>query len=249
MVDQEVVDILAEIRQRVSAAATAESEPNHVTRENSPASSSPHSSVSAKDYSGLSILARAWDRLPPVVSNRTGTSARLELWIKSKLKRASRWFTWEQVNFNAATYHTFLDLIESLRAHGLYELREQLSSTREEVIASQQLLSNDFKDQRSALLSEISTLRAHIEDQRKEFSAQLNGQRADFQVRIEALEKTIQAIELEKLLAESRQRDERLLDEQRVCFKQLSLELSESQVLQDRARRELDARVAKLERG
>jgi hypothetical protein len=41
-------------------------------------------------------------------------------------------------------------------------------------------------------------------------------------------------------------RDQELRDEQRVCYKQLSLELSESRVLEDRARRELEARLEKL---
>ena len=49
------------------------------------------------------------------------------------------------------------------------------------------------------------------------------------------------------LQGETKERDEKLLDEQRVCFRQLSLELTESRVLQDRARRELETRVAMLE--
>ena len=38
-----------------------------------------------------------------------------------------------------------------------------------------------------------------------------------------------------------------LKEEQRVCFRQVSLETSEASVLEDRARRELLARVEKLE--
>jgi hypothetical protein len=51
----------------------------------------------------LFVTARTWNSLPPVVSNRQGWKARLELWVKRLLKRATNWYTWEQVNFNAAT--------------------------------------------------------------------------------------------------------------------------------------------------
>ena len=51
----------------------------------------------------LFVTARTWNSLPPVVSNRQGWKARLELWVKRLLKRTTNWYTWEQVNFNAAT--------------------------------------------------------------------------------------------------------------------------------------------------
>ena len=52
---------------------------------------------------------------------------------------------------------------------------------------------------------------------------------------------------LAEVTSEFRVRDQEVTDEQRVCYKQLSLELSESRVLEDRARRELEARLSKLE--
>lgn len=51
----------------------------------------------------LFVTARSWNSLPPVVSNRQGWKAQFELWLKRQLKRATNWYTWEQVNFNAAT--------------------------------------------------------------------------------------------------------------------------------------------------
>ena len=58
-------------------------------------------------------------------------------------------------------------------------------------------------------------------------------------------------MELNARLAELAQdlsnRDERLLDEQRVCLKQLSLEISEASMLFDRARRQIEARLDELE--
>jgi len=86
----------------------------------------------------------------------------------------------------------------------------------------------------------------------------LFSQQTDFKERLDVFENTIKDFQsqtaaearsrFDDLLKEFRERDERLLDEQRVCFKQLRLELSESQVLQERARRELDVRLGKLEK-
>ncbi len=44
-----------------------------------------------------------------------------------------------------------------------------------------------------------------------------------------------------------RERVDGLLEEQRVCFKQLSLEAGEMAVTQDRARRQIEARLEVLE--
>jgi hypothetical protein len=51
----------------------------------------------------------------------------------------------------------------------------------------------------------------------------------------------------EELHAELRERVDGLLGEQRVCFKQLSLEAGEAAVMHDRARRQLEARLEALE--
>jgi hypothetical protein len=213
MVDQDVVKILAEIKQRVGQGT-----PTSDIAENSSSATLRTTPASGNRYASLPVLARTWDRLPPLISNRTGTTARLELWLKGKLKRAFRWFTWEQVNFNAATYETFVELVGSINA-----LEQQLAETRKHIEA-----------QREVISSLTSQLEQHLT-----MIAQLNA-------RAEGLSQTTQA-QLTELVNEFRLRDERLLDEQRVCFKQLSLELSESQVLQDRARRELEARVATLD--
>jgi hypothetical protein len=50
------------------------------------------------------------------------------------------------------------------------------------------------------------------------------------------------------LARELREHEGQRLDEQRVCFKQLSLEMSEAEVLFDRARRDFESRLDKLEK-
>jgi len=261
MVDQDVERILADIRAQVIGESSAEVKS---TKQGNGSAAAPERVVSDRPspgngYASLTVLARAWDRLPPLVSNRTGASARLELWIKAKIKRALRWITWEQVNFNAATHHTLIEVIETLTSseQRLANLQSQFNAeaktTREQLELLQRKLDaqgDDLKTQRA----EIRTRKDQIEREQ----ATLNQRQSAVLAQVEVLQKTLNEFEsrlsqldhpqrLEELVNEFRERDERLLDEQRVCFKQLSLELTESQVLQDSRRRELEARIAKLE--
>jgi hypothetical protein len=93
--DAEVESVLLEIRQRlrvVAAGDDADGDGDRRRREEL-----------ARIEASLAVLGRAWDRLPPVASNRRGWRARIELWLKRRARRATNWFTWEQINFNAAT--------------------------------------------------------------------------------------------------------------------------------------------------
>lgn len=222
MVDHEVAEILAEIKRRVNTAPERPvAEPHRAPENSTPAV------IGNNGYAGLAVMARAWDRLPPVMSNRTGTLARSELWLKEKFRSAFRWFTWEQVNFNSATYQTLLEVVESLKAYEqhLAEISQALEAQRAEL----QLLSSQIDQVDRKQLA----LNARLEG----LSQLAKDQQSETQVR------------LAEQSAESRVRDEQLTDEQRVCYKQLSLELNESRVLEDRARRELEARITKLESG
>lgn len=251
MVDQEVVDILAEIKQRV--VSTKSSEPPTQPSANGTTANVPVIPAN-HDYASLTVLARTWDRLPPLVTNRTGAAAKLDLWIKAKLKTAFRWFTWEQINFNAATHQTFKELIESLAAQ-----QQQLSSIQNQLISYEQEL-QQLTDQVDNLNERLSAagdqIHAVMNTQETNFGA-LRAMQASQNEKLEMLAREYAVDEIKKqiesndrftgIVRELKERHEQILDEQRVSFKQLSLELSESQVLQDRARRELDARVSKLE--
>jgi hypothetical protein len=239
MVDQEVVDILTEIRERV----ISEERANLSAEPMSQGISTPNTTFTKNSFASLAVLERAWNRLPPVYSYRTGTLARLELWIKEKISHMFRWFTWEQVNFNAATHQTFVQLLESLavQEQQLAQLQSQLNLLRSELVARNDETSDQLK-------AEIATRREQVERQQSELKVVIARQ-TELLTGLEAQLKIGEDTQTRfaELVTEFRERDERLLDEQRVTFKQLSLELSESQVMQDRARRELDVRVAKLE--
>ena len=108
----------------------------------------------------LTTTARSWDRLPPVVSNRSGFAASLELWCKRQLKRATRWYAWEQVNFNAAVHHALRGLLTVLSAHE-YEL-ERMRSEMAELRATQ--AARDAETQ-AALQGQIELTSSQLEVQ------------------------------------------------------------------------------------
>lgn len=232
----------------------------------------------------LTTTSRAWDRLPPVSSNRRGGTARFELWLKTKLKSMSRWFTWEQVNFNSAVHHALAETLQALSAYQQelavlrFELTRQAESSRERF---------ELRDR------ELTTIRAGIEAQTielkkelKQENANLSAQHAVIAARSAVIETRVtdmaaegarqaaegarQAAEvgrevgelaskidearagltprLAELAGEFRESDQQLREEQRVCFKQLSLEASETALNEERGRRLIEARLAQLEK-
>lgn len=236
MVDTEVEDILREIRERVRAeqrqAAPVSPNSNESSANGALASgdSAPQATEALARLEGnLATTGRAWDRLPPVVSNRSGTLARLELWIKRRLKVATRWYAWEQINFNAAVHHALRDMLEAFSAFEQQLQRiqtnteawaEKFEETRRELVAQR----DQLKSQLVLIESQQSIVELH--------RAQIETLRAGGEA---------QQLELNARMAE-------LNDEQRVCLKQLSLEISEASTLFDRARRQIEARLDSLER-
>ncbi|HEX8291657.1 MAG TPA: hypothetical protein VF570_07885, partial [Pyrinomonadaceae bacterium] len=120
MADLEVENTLREIRERVLAdsqrsapaaaangAAAAAAATNGSATANGQAG--PASEALARMDANLATTARAWSRLPPLLSYRRGAAARFEIWVKRLVKRAAHWFTWEQVNFNSAVHHALGD--------------------------------------------------------------------------------------------------------------------------------------------
>ena len=298
----EVESILNEIRERVRADENQREAASALTIRNGHGlDSSPSPSTIATGPESLARLeahltttSRAWDRLPPVFSNRSGMAARLELWLKARLKSLSRWFTWEQINFNSAVHHGLSDALEGLRAHEqqLIRMQTELNQTKEalrvelnqttEILRSEsrqttEILRSESRQNTEALRSEsrqnTEALRSESRQTTEALQADLahtaealrgeNSQtnealaselrqtaaslRADFGQTAENLLATIDArgTEMNARVAEL---GDDLHEEQRVCFKQLSLEASEAAVLEDRGRRALETRLEKLER-
>jgi hypothetical protein len=163
MADTEVENILREIRERVYAeqevAASHSPGVNGVgTSQETAGLESAESLPRLESY--LTTTARAWDRLPPVISNRSGATARLELWLKRHFKRATRWYAWEQVNFNAAVHHALGDIVQLLASNEktIEHLREQLREGRETLQKHKSEVELELNNQ-ERLTAEISELR------------------------------------------------------------------------------------------
>lgn len=119
MADTEVETILREIRERVRAGGIGA----HAPQMAEAAPPQPTSVAEARLRIGqalallethLAITGRARNQLPPLTSKRSGWLAKVELWIKRRVKQATRWYTWEQVNFNEAVHHALRDLLVAL---------------------------------------------------------------------------------------------------------------------------------------
>jgi hypothetical protein len=212
----EVEETLREIRERVRSESHALARaPNDGTAAGNGATTATRDETGeafARMEANLATAERTRSRLPPLQSNRTGFVAGVELWVKRKIKRALHWFTWEQVNFNAAATHALSDALAALRAH-----EERLAEMRAE-------------------LARLAGMQARLEE--------LTRAQSELESRVESRVEP----RLEQLREEGRERVEHLLEEQRVCYRQLSLEASESAVLFDRARRDMEARLAQIEK-
>ena len=144
--DAEVERVLAEIREQLRAPAGADGAQSPDRRRQ----------ALAQLEADLAVTGRAWNRLPPVASDRRGAAARLEIWVKRQLRRATNWLTWEQVNFNAAVN-------DALRlTHVLLAERE---AEQAELRARVETLSAELESLRS-LRAEVEPLRgsAHAGD-------------------------------------------------------------------------------------
>jgi hypothetical protein len=241
MAETEVESILREIRERVVAQQRVAQTSASVVAGNGARGgeiqSSPRDQAFADNLalinSYLTTTNRAWDRLPPLVSNRRGVSARIELWLKRQLKRATRWFTWEQVNFNAAVNQALRDIVSVLAVMSAYE--EELKQLRSQLSAVETHC-KELEQAQTALKEEISTGRLHHE-------SEMADQRRATEILRSINEQRVATLEVEL-----RERLTLLQEEQRVCFKQLSLETSEAAVLEDRARRKTEALLEELQR-
>ena len=283
----EVESILNEIRERVrteekereAAVAVATQNGNDSKPAISPTAPAIATESLARLEAHLTTTSRAWDRLPPLFSNRSGIAARFELWIKARMKSLSRWFTWEQVNFNSAAHHGLSDALEALRVHEehLIKMQEELNQTKEALRSESNQTREALGQTTEALRAEsrqttealrvesrqttetLQTELAHTTELLREERNQTNealaselrqtaaSLRTDLAQTTEDLRASIDARGAETDARISELGDD-LHEEQRVCFKQLSLEASEAAVLEDRGRRAIEARLEKLER-
>ncbi|MDT5269435.1 MAG: hypothetical protein QOH49_1621 [Acidobacteriota bacterium] len=273
MADLEVENTLREIRERVLAdsqrrAPVAATTTNGTEVVVANGHAGPAGEVLARMDANLATTGRAWSRLPPLLSYRRGAAARFEIWVKQLVKRAAHWFTWEQVNFNAAVHHALGDARSALAAQeqALAAHDKALARVQNEILTALRAEAEADRARVAELKAQVAEAQARFESGgaqlRQAFTAGLErlaeSQRASTAAlrkelreeqgtRAESLHAATNARAAE-LHAEMRERVDGLLEEQRVCFKQLSLEAGEAAVTHDRARRQLEARLEAVEK-
>jgi uncharacterized coiled-coil protein SlyX len=302
MVDYEVESALREIRERVVAEsarkqavapAAQPAEPSAAYDVGAARGGGGNGEALARLRANLSTTERAWSRLPPLLSYRGGAAARLELWVKRRIKRALHWFTWEQVNFNSATHHALGDALaaleshervlaayaqllegqgqlinsqgqlldaqgQSINAHGQsLAAHEQRLTSHEQVLAAHErtlaALRDELRRQRAeaesgaARLVELRERLASAEAHAAGALAGLRGSLEELAAALREEQQTVARARADELLGEMRERVGDLLEEQRVCFRQLSLEATEAAARADRDRRQIEARIEALE--
>jgi hypothetical protein len=236
VVDTEVQEILREIRERVRAGALPSSGHEELAHPASESQSELQTTdLLARLETHSKTTLRAWNRLPPLTSKRSGLLARLELWFKRQMRRATRWYAWEQINFNAAVKDALQDVTAALsnQEREIKNLRHQLAAVTHT---------------KAQLASHLSSLESGISDFESSFAA-LYERFAAFDDRLaalpygetQALRDEVRALQvsitdlhgtfhenLARLRDEQSARAEQLQDEHRVAFKQLSLEIKET---------------------
>ncbi len=263
MIDEEVETVLREIRERVISqplAQTSLSVPapgganGKQDRQLATASEATArtSEALARLNAHLTTTARAWDRLPPVFSNRSGAAARIEVWIKARLKNFSRWFTWEQVNFNAAVHHALGETLAAFHSQMAEHeaLRREVQKQREEIDAQYA----EINSLRAQLQADTAARKVDVQNQQRETNALRAEVRGELEaVRIQAedqgaeLRTTREATtQLARTSSELRERQDLIDNEQRVCFKQLSLETNETAVSSERAQQRIRALLEEM---
>ena len=234
----DVETILNRIRERVVSEENARMPGTSVSATASPSDGSAPGSHQAEALARVSehltVTGRAWNRLPPIFTNRRGTLARIELWLKNTCKPLTRWFTWEQVNFNRAVHDALIDVTKVLMTEA-----QELTALRTKMGREFMTLRSDVEGQAAELRTINTDVGARLKETDNALSriSRMLGEFAD-ETRTG---RSQLADEISELAAE-------LKEEQRVCFRQLSLEASEAAILEDRGRRALDARLEKLEK-
>ena len=245
MADTEVENTLREIRERVRAEALEQATPARFEVETLVLSGdAPRTPVALADArarieANLATVERTWNKLPPVQSYRRGWAARIEIWLKRLIKRATHWFTWEQVNFNAAVHHALRDTVAALADYERQLAQMQNVQAEQAAVFTRQAenLSRltamvestlaSASDVLSSATTMTSTLASKLETETTELRSEFNNS-------------------LAALGDEQRERLAYVTEEQRVCFKQLSLEATETAVAADRARRALEQRLDEI---
>lgn len=164
----------------------------------------------------LATTGRAWNELPPLTSKRRGIAARVDLWIKRQLKRATHWYTWEQVHFNEAVHYALRDILLILSDHEQAVHESRAAPYGRRLVEER----HDELARKRAEVVELRSEQARLRNLLDERAAQLRD--------------------------EQRERAEQLIEEQRVSFKQLAIEIKETAINAERSSRTVQSQLDEI---
>ena len=245
MVDAEVADKERAARPGERGRAELPAPGSDGAAEPSPGAVGETATLTAEVLADLAVrlvkLKRASIQLPPLTSKRRGLAARLELWFKRRIKRATHWYTWEQLNFNEAVGAALEDVLRALDAHERALLAAHKEARPSSIAAESERDSAPHAGEHAASPEPALVIAQRADAEARDASAAAHELRADI-ARLQDALRTNAA----ELRGEFNARAEELLDAQRVMFKQLALELGETATNVERAERGTRARLDTL---
>lgn len=225
--DMEVEQILSDIRRQVLH--------DNGTTGNTPRAMSLAGRQNGSDASEIRIQTylKATDQLrgslPPVRSYRGGAKAKIELWIKQKIKRATKWFFFDQVNFNSTVHELLSEL------HAAQVRQQQLFSEFQRVVE----LEARERDHRQNAINDAQDV---VNDEQRRFNDEQRSVNCDQGLINEQLRSSNE-------VQRSVNQDQSTLNErQSAAIDELRSHLSESAVVIDRLRRNFEHRLTTLEK-
>jgi hypothetical protein len=225
MADVEVEDTLREIRERVLAASESRAAERANAQTYAPeGAAGPPAQASAGD------AGEALARMGANISTTGRAWSRLPpvlTYRRGALARLELWL--KRLVKRAAHWFTWEQVNFNSAAH------QALADAREALEAHGRAL--------EALRGEVGLLRAEVESGVSELNARAYAAEARLESELAGLRAALASV-----TDEQRVRADAALEEQRVCFRQLSLEAAELAVAHDRARRQLESRVGALEK-
>lgn len=179
MSDVDVEATLREIRERVRAEALAEL-PVPASHISASSHSIQAANALARLRANLATTDRTWSKLPPVTSfHRRGWKARLEIWMKRQLKRATHWYVFEQINFNAAVnsaLHDAAAVLESLPEQRVCLKQLTLEMSEQAIMLDRTRRAVEARlDELASRLQELQSLQAEVEHLRRALGPNAQG--------------------------------------------------------------------------
>lgn len=213
----------------------------------------------------LATTDRLRGNLPPITTYRSGMTAKIELRIKSLIKRAMRWIVFDQVNFNSTVHEILgeLHLLQIRQEEMLSEFRRTV-----ELEASRREKQQSVINEEQSIINEEQSIINEGQSVFNEGQKAVNEEQGAINAKQRLVNEDQMAINESQTVVNEDQRainksqtvvneDQRAVneshsvvnEEQRAINEDLRAQLNESAIIIDRMRRNFEHRLTHLEKG